>query len=80
MRTTVRLDDELIQRAKRYGLKRGKTLTSIIRESLVAYLARGETPSTPGKLSLPTCGSGGTLPGVDLDDSARLADLMDGRE
>ena len=29
--------------------------------------------------ALPTFGGGGPLPGVDLDDSAALLDLMEGR-
>jgi len=80
MRTTIRLDDDLIERTKRYGLDHGKTFTSIVREALVTYLARSEPAFTKGEVVLPTSGRGGTLPGVDLDNSATLADIMDGRE
>jgi hypothetical protein len=30
-------------------------------------------------VTLPTFGAGGALPGVDLDDTAVLLDLMEGR-
>ena len=77
MRTTVRLDDQLLDKARRYGLDRGKTLTAVIREALVAYLAREEEPAPPASVTLPASGSGGLAPGVDLDDSAALLDLME---
>lgn len=39
-----------------------------------------EIPSPIAKVTLPTYGVGGILPGVDLDDSALLAELMDRRD
>jgi hypothetical protein len=78
MRTTLRLEDDLLRRTKQFAARRGTTLTAVIREALQAYLARSdETPAGP--VELPVSGQGGILPGVDLDDSAQLYDLMDGR-
>ena len=79
MRTTVRLEDEILQQAKQYALQQGTSLTSVIREALVAYLTRPAPVGPARVLKLPTSGGGGTLPGVDLDDSAQLYDVMDGR-
>jgi hypothetical protein len=79
MRTTIRLDDGLIERAKRFGLDRGKTFTTIVREALVAYLARNDKSPRSGKVNLPTSGHGGLQPGVNLDDTANLLDIMDER-
>jgi hypothetical protein len=42
-------------------------------------LARGKQAGAPTSVDLPTYGSGGVLPGVDLDDTAALLDLMDER-
>lgn len=49
----------------------------IIEESLRARLARTTAePRTPVRLT--TAGRGGLRPGIDLDDSASLLDVMDG--
>jgi len=39
----------------------------------------GGAPARAEPVELPTFGSEGVLPGVDLDDSASLLDLMDER-
>ena len=78
MRTTVRLEDDLLRQTKEFAARRGTTLTAVIREALQAYLARPDQISAE-PVDLPVSGQGGTLPGVDLDDSAQLYDLMDGR-
>ena len=77
MRTTVRLDDGLLAAAKRHALDTGRTLTSLIEEGLRRVLA--ERPGPAARKRLPTFGSGGTLPGVDIDDSAALQDVMGSR-
>jgi hypothetical protein len=77
MRTTVRLDDELLRAAKRRAVDRGVTLTKVIEDALRADLAREPTrPTEPIRLT--TVGGRGVRPGVDLDDGAALRDLMDG--
>ena len=54
-------------------------VTAIIEESLRARLARTSTePRT--RVRLTTTGHGGLRPGIDLDDSASLLDVMDGVE
>jgi len=78
MRTTVRLDDGLLERAKQRAAERGETLTTVIREALVAYLGRPTEDPNTDRVELPASGKGGLLPGVDLDDSASLHDVMDG--
>jgi predicted transcriptional regulator len=78
MRTTIRLDDDLLASAKAHAARTGRTLTALIEDALRAALARGTMPSRHGRIGLPTYGSGGVQPGVDLDDSAGLLDLMEG--
>lgn len=79
MRTTVRLDSHLLRRVKQYAVREGKTMTLVFHEALLAYLARpgGGGPGGALALDLPRSGGGGTVPGVDLDDSAGLRDVMD---
>lgn len=80
MRTTVRLDDALLDQARREAVRRGETLTSLIERGLRLVLARPERRSSRRHVDLPVCREGGgTLPGVDLDDSATLLDIAEGR-
>ena len=80
MRTTIRLDEKLLKEAKRQAAEAGMTLTAIIEESLRARPARAATSTTKReRIRLHTTGKGGVRPGVDLDDSASLIDVMDDR-
>jgi hypothetical protein len=77
MRTTVRLDPDLLARAKERAARTGRTLTAVIEDALRAALAPGRGRKRGGRIELPTYGSGGALPGVDLDDTAALLDVME---
>ena len=80
MRTTVRLDDALLDQAKREASRRGLTLTALLEQGLRLTLAQARPAQHRTTVSLPVCRlGGGTCPGVDLDDSAALLDLMEGR-
>jgi hypothetical protein len=81
MRTTVRLDDSLLEKARREAARRGVTLTALIEQGLRLLLTRpGKAPERQ-QTSLPVCKrGGGTLPGVDLDKGADLLDRMEGRQ
>lgn len=81
MRTTVRLDEALLERAREEATRRKTTLTSLIEQGLELVLRRPLKQSTRPKIALPECrAGGGTLPGVDLNDSAALLDRMDSRD
>lgn len=77
MRTTVRLPDDLLRAAKIHAAESGRTLTALIEEALRAALASPEGAAAGGAVSLPTYGSGGVRPGIDLDDSASLLEAME---
>ena len=77
MRTTIRIDDNLLQQAKREAARRGTTLTALVEDALRAALARRPGPSGRERVHLVTFKGRGVLPGVDLDDSAGLLDLME---
>lgn len=78
MRTTIRLDDELLRDAKRVALESGRTLTAVIEEALRTRLARRETAGRRiGQIKLKTVGRGGLRAGVDLDDSAAILDTLE---
>ena len=78
MRTTIRLPDDLLREARRKAAETDRTLTSLIEDALRAALrGRPQTGEDPEPARLTTYGSGGILPGVDLDDSAALLDRME---
>lgn len=77
MRTTVRLDDQLLRDAKTRAAQTGRTLTAVIEDALRAALARRPADGDRS-VSLPTFKGTGLQAGVDLSDGAALLDLMDG--
>jgi predicted transcriptional regulator len=79
MRTTIRIDDALLAEAKARAARSGTTLTAVVEDALRAAFARRRRV-LGGAAGLPTLPGGRLLPGVDLDDSAALLDLMDGPE
>jgi hypothetical protein len=79
-RTTVRLDDALLGRARKEAERRGVTLTSLIEQGLELALRRPLTISEHERVRLPVSQArGGVRPGVELDNSASLLDVMEGR-
>ena len=76
MRTTIRLDDDLLARAKRAAADRGTTLTALIEDALRRALAPAAVSQRP-RQPLPTFAGDGLQRGVDLDDTATLLDHMD---
>lgn len=79
MRTTIILPDDLYTTIKRTAADESRTVTSVIEEALRAAMrARQERREAPAYVVAPIAGRG-VQPGVDLHDSAALADLMDER-
>lgn len=77
MRTTIRLDGDLLRAAKRRALETGRTLTAVIDEALRESMARPAGGASRGRYRIVPYRGGGLLPGVNLDDSSALLDLME---
>lgn len=77
-RTTVRLPEDLVRRAKRKALAEGRSLTALIEDGLRRVLD-DRTARVRVKRILPPVSSatGGLMPGVSLDDGAALQELED---
>lgn len=81
MRTTVRLEESLLQRARQEAERRGVTLTFLLEQGLQLALRRPLKRSERSIVTLPACrAGGGTRAGVDLNDSASLLDRLEGRD
>lgn len=80
MRTTIRLDDELLARLKVEAARSGRTLNSVIEDAVRESLARRERLPRQRAARLPVFAGSKLRPGVDLDDSAALLDLMEGTD
>jgi len=77
MRTTIRIDEELLKRAKQRALQQGKTLTAVIEDALRESLAKKKDYQKREPVRLATFAGEGLQPGVNLDDFADLLDLME---
>lgn len=78
MRTTVRLDDDLLREAKSYAAATNRTLTRLIEDALREALARRDRSARHPPPRLRTFRGSGLQPGVNLDSGAAVLDLMDG--
>jgi len=77
-RTTVRLPEGLLDRAKRKAAAEGRTLTSLIEDGLRLMVA-GERKAAKGNRVLPPVSkaTGGPMPGIDLTDLSALQEIED---
>ena len=75
MRTTLTIDDELLREAKERAARSGRTTSDVVADALRESFHRRATaeripvrlPTSPGK----------PRPGVDIDNTAALLDLME---
>ena len=73
----MRLDDDLLNQAKRYAAEHGTTLTAMLDQALREILSRSEHRARTEDVQLPSFEGNGLQPGVNLDNSESLLDLMD---
>jgi hypothetical protein len=78
MRTTVRLPQDLLNRAKRKAAAEGRTLTSLIEDGLRAVVDARSKPARRRRVVLPVSkATGGLLPGVDLTRFSDYQEMED---
>jgi uncharacterized protein DUF6364 len=76
-RTTVRLPEELILRAKRKAAAEGRSLTALIEDGLRRVLSERAPKQPPRSLPPVSTATGGLRPGINLNDSAQLQGIED---
>ena len=77
-RTTVRLPDDLLRRAKRKASAEGRSLTALIEDGLRRVLNERPSAAKVDRILPPvSTASGGLMPGIDLNDTAALQEMED---
>lgn len=79
MRTTIKIDDELLAEAKLRAAQSGRTLNDVVDDALRESFARREQHDAE-RPELPVFRGSRLMPGVDLDDSATLLELMESEQ
>jgi hypothetical protein len=78
MRTTLRIDDEVMKEAKGIAAASGRTLTEVIDDLLRESLARRRATRGRERVVLPVDKGGeGLRPGLSLDDMKGIRQAMD---
>jgi hypothetical protein len=76
VRTTVNIDEHLLAEAKVLAARTSRSLGAVLDNALRAMLRRDADKPHRSTFRLPTHGTGGLQPGVDLNDKEALAELM----
>lgn len=74
MRTTVNIEEHLLQQARELATRRRQSLGHVVDDALRVLLARDGASSAT--VELPAYGGSGLRPGVDLEDKDALAALL----
>ena len=78
MRTTLEINDELYRQAKETAMRTGRALRDVVEDALRLAFQESESGRRT-RMTLPESKAApGVRPGVDLDNSAALLDLMEG--
>src|SRR5689334_5274199 len=76
MRTTISIEDELLERVKREAERTRRTVSQVLADAARLALGRGSRREERG-FRLITFRGDGPQPGVDLDRTSALLDLDD---
>jgi hypothetical protein len=79
MRTTLNIPDKILREARIRAAEQHASLTEFIAEAIQRAVQSPSRASTSATTKLPTFRGKGLRPGVDLDDTSGLLDIMDGR-
>jgi len=80
MRTTITIEDSLLQKAKKISRERRCSLRQVIEDALRAAFAKGhKVRRTQAPRPLKTFKGSGVQPGIDLSSSSALLDAMESR-
>ena len=79
MRTTIKLDDELLKQLKAVALESRRTMNEVVEDACREFIYRRKVVRSRPRVKLTiSYGEGGVFPGIDINNSAALLDIMDG--
>lgn len=76
VRTTVNIDDALLDEARQLAARTRRSLGDVVDDALRVLLSRRD-PLPSGRVHLPVFGGSGLQPGVDLENHEAMAALLD---
>jgi hypothetical protein len=77
-RTTVRLNEGLLEESKHEAARLGQTLTAFIEDSLRFRIKELKNPKPRRRVKIPVSKArGGPYPGIDINNSASLLAIME---
>ena len=80
MGVKLEINEDLLAAAEQVALRRGQSLSVFVEQALRdAFASPRDGLTVQGKVELPTFRGRGLRPGVNLDDSASLLELMESR-
>ncbi len=80
MRTTISIENSLLQKAKKIAYERRSSLREVIEDALRAAFAKGRKKDRSSSLRpLKTFKGSGVQPGIDISSSSALLDAMESR-
>ena len=77
MDAMVPINEQLLREVEVVAAKTGRTVPAVVEDALRETLARRRESPGRKRIFLPTFDGGGLLPGVDIDNSASLLDIME---
>ena len=78
MGVKLEINEDLLVAAEQAALRRGQSLSAVVEQALRdAFASSPDGLTIRGKVELPTFRGRGLRPGVNLDDSASLLELME---
>lgn len=80
MRTTITLEEQIAKALKNAAHRTGKPFKQVVNETLRAGLLAGDAPGRPRPYRIKPASLGGVMPGIDLHQALRLADVLEDRE
>jgi hypothetical protein len=78
VRTTINIRDQALELCRQKAEETGKSLGEVVSDAILQAYSGRPSSRQRRRYNLPVSGKGGLLPGVDLDDSSALQDVMDG--